>query len=347
MKALKKITFGRVLGFVAVLCLSWVTILITSESRLGRGSTEYLGHIYSSECHSYIKDGKYRIENMVTGKTTIKDIDWLLSAESCKDTLVVFSKNRKRGYFNRFTGEAVIPEQYTHAWVFSEGLAAVVSNEKVGFIDRQGKTVIDFHFPYLKDNAKSVAFVFRNGYSSMYDVSGKCGIIDKKGQWVLEPAYDCIHTPQYGKRIFDVGKFSGVLDDSLQILLSPEYKYIQLLEHYIIADKQDGSQVQIGYDGKVLNENIYSGVTILEYDSFEKTKEGGETIRKPTGLYSYSVYNSYGLMGQNGKPITPVLYGNITAIDKDLFLCTLKDSYSSVIINRQGTVIRNEAADLH
>lgn len=36
MKALKKITFGRVLGFVAVLCLSWVTILITSESRLGR-----------------------------------------------------------------------------------------------------------------------------------------------------------------------------------------------------------------------------------------------------------------------------------------------------------------------
>ena len=36
---------------------------------------------------------------------------------------------------------------------------------------------------------------------------------------------------------------------------------------------------------------IFSGVTILEYDSFEKTKEGGETIRKSTGLYSYSVYN--------------------------------------------------------
>lgn len=58
---------------------------------------------------------------MVTGKTTIKDIDWLLSAESCKDTLVVFSKNRKRGYFNRFIGEAVIPEQYTHAWGLFRG----------------------------------------------------------------------------------------------------------------------------------------------------------------------------------------------------------------------------------
>lgn len=347
MKTLKKITFGRVLGLIVVLCVCWVSILVNVEFYAARKSSEYLGDIYSSECHSYIKDGKYRIENMVTGKTTIQDIDWLLSSESCRDTLVVFSKNRKRGYFNRFTGEAVIPEQYAHAWVFSEGLAAVVSSEKVGFIDRQGKTVIDFQFPYLKDNAKSVAFVFSNGYSSMYDISGKCGVIDKKGKWVLEPSYDCIHTPQYGKRIFDVGKLSGVLDDSLQILLPAEYKYIQLLEHYMIADKQDGSQVQIGYDGKVLNENIYSGVTILEYDSFEKTKDGGETIKKPTGLYSYSVYNSYGLMGQNGKPITPVLYDNITAISKDLFLCTLKDSYSSVIIDRKGTVIRHEAVDLY
>lgn len=33
MKALKKIMFGRVLGLVAVLCVSWVTILITNGSR--------------------------------------------------------------------------------------------------------------------------------------------------------------------------------------------------------------------------------------------------------------------------------------------------------------------------
>ncbi len=29
----------------------------------------------------------------------------------------------------------------------------------------------------------------------MYDMSGKCGVIDKKGKWVLGPSYDCIHTP--------------------------------------------------------------------------------------------------------------------------------------------------------
>lgn len=339
MKALNKITFGRVLGFVAVLCIGWVTILITIESRRGCESTEYLGDIYSSECHSYVKDGKYRIENMITGKTTIDNIDWLLGSEAYEDTLVIFSKDRKRGYFNRFTGEAIIPAQYTHAWIFSEGLAAVVLDGKVGFINHQGKTVIDFRFSYFKDNARSVAFVFRNGYSSMYDASGKCGVINKRGEWVLTPSYDCIHTPQHGKRIFEVGKLCGVLDDSLHVLLPAEYKSIQLLDTYMIADKSDGSQVQIGYDGKILNENIYTNVAVLEYDSYENTKDGEGTIKRPTGLYSYSVYNTYGLMEQDGKPITPVLYDNITAISKDLFLCVLKDSYSSVVIDRKGNVV--------
>ena len=31
MKTLKKITFGRVLGLIAVLCLCWVSILVSVE----------------------------------------------------------------------------------------------------------------------------------------------------------------------------------------------------------------------------------------------------------------------------------------------------------------------------
>lgn len=75
MKALKKIMFGRVLGLVAVLCVSWVTILITNGSRWAHESTESSGGIYSSECHPFVKGGKYRTENMTIGKTTIKGID--------------------------------------------------------------------------------------------------------------------------------------------------------------------------------------------------------------------------------------------------------------------------------
>ena len=57
MKTLKKITFGRALGLIAVLCVCWVSILVSVEFYAARKSSEYLGDIYSSECHSYIKMG--------------------------------------------------------------------------------------------------------------------------------------------------------------------------------------------------------------------------------------------------------------------------------------------------
>lgn len=337
-KAMKKITFGRILGAIVVLCICWVSGLLTVSFYERHESDEFLADIYSSECHSFICNGKYRVMNMVSGKTTIDDIDWLFASEAYTDSLVVFSRKGKRGYFDRYTGEAAIPEQYTHAWIFSEGLAAVVSDDKVGFIDHRGKTVIDFQYPYMKDNKKQIAFVFHDGYSSMYDISGKCGIINKQGEWLVKPSYEYIQNPEYGKRIFcDEGKY-GVLDDSLHVLLPAEYQSVCLTDDYLIAYRPDGSQLQISYEGKILNENIYHDVTSLDY-SINKCKDSEEATMVPSGLYRYCSYNNYGLMGEDGKPLTALLYKDITAISKDLFLCSLKNTYSNVVIDRKGNVV--------
>lgn len=339
---MKKITFGKALGTIAVLCLLWVSVMLTIGFCEHYESEEQLADIYSSECRSFICDEKYSIRNVSTGKTTIDDIDWLFAADAYADSLVVYSKNLKRGYFDRYTGEAVIPAQYTHAWIFSEGLAAVVLNNKVGFIDRQGKTVIDFKFPYVKDNKKQIGLVFHGGYSSMYDATGKCGIINKKGEWVLKPSYEYIRNPQYGKRIFNDGGRYGVLDDSLHVLLSAEYRDITLLDDYLVADRPDGVQMQIAYDGKILNKNVYHDVTSLDYDTMERSEDGEGTVMKPTGVYQYGSYNLYGLMDDKGKPLTPTIYHSIRVISKDLFLCSLKDIYSKVIVDRKGNVVHSE-----
>lgn len=182
-------------------------------------------------------------------------------------------------------------------------MAAVVLNNKVGFIDHQGKTVIDFQFPYAKDNKKQVGLVFHDGYSSMYDATGKCGIINKKGEWVLKPSYEYIQNPQYGKRVFNDGKMYGVLDDSLHVLLPAEYRDIELLDDYLVADRPDGVQLQIAYDGRILNKNVYHDVTSLDYDTMERAEDGEGTIMKPTGIYRYGSYNLYGLMDEKGKPL--------------------------------------------
>lgn len=339
---MKKITFGKALGTIAVLCLLWVSIMLTIGFCEHYESDEQLADIYSSECRSYICNEKYSIRNMTTGKTTIEGIDWLFASDAYTDSLVVYSKNLRRGYFDRYTGEAVIPAKYTHAWIFSEGLAAVVLNDKVGFIDHKGKTIIDFQFPYIKDNKKQIGLVFHDGYSSMYNATGKCGIINKKGEWVLKPSYEYILNPQFGKRIFNDGEKYGVLDDSLQILLPAEYRDITLLDDYLVADRPDGVQLQMAYDGKILNKNVYHDVTSLDYDSMEKCEDGEGTIMKPTGIYQYGSYNLYGLMDNKGNPLTSPIYQSIRVISKDLFLCSLKDIYSKVIVDSKGNVVCDE-----
>ena len=164
MKKIMKV-LGKVLGAIAVLCLCIITVLVVKVYNRESRVREYEGELYSSECRSIsYSDGTYGIKNLRTGEITLKGITWMFASEAYTDSLVIYSKNYRRGYFNRFTGEAVIPEQYTHAWIFSEGLAAVVKEDKVGFIDRRGEVVIDFQYPYLKDNDRRVDFVFHEGY---------------------------------------------------------------------------------------------------------------------------------------------------------------------------------------
>ena len=90
--------------------------------------------------HSFA-DGKYRVYNNVTGKYTTEKIKWL-SETSENDSLAVYAIHGRRGYINTNTGEIVIKAEenaYTKAWVFSEGLAAVMKNGKVGFINKENK----------------------------------------------------------------------------------------------------------------------------------------------------------------------------------------------------------------
>lgn len=338
---MKASLFKRILAAVTVVCLCVITTIISLEYIKSNKEREYWEDTYSSECKSASTPKGYKIVNTKTGKTTIDKIDWLLASDQHKDSLVLFSKKRKRGYFNRFTGEIAIPEQYSHAWIFAEGLAAVVSNDKVGFINRQGKVVIDFQYPYFKENEKSVSFVFRNGYCSMFDESGKCGIINRKGEWVLRPVYDYIATPVFGKRLFiNDGKY-GVLDDSLQIAIPAEYTYIELMEESATVTRADESKSLLSYQGEVLNSCVYSSIVRLDYDTGKYTDDGTE-ISEPTGLYCYGMINSYGLMSEEGKPITPPLYSDIRTINKELFLCKLKNTFTYVIINRKGEIVQAE-----
>lgn len=253
-------------------------------------------------------DGNLTIKNTETGEVTAEKIKFDWTSSSPNDSLGVFCSKGKRGYYNSYTGKIVVEAQYRRAWIFSEGLAAVQKNGHIGFINRKGETVIPFHFPYHGNPLSE--FVFKDGHCVVADTTGKCGVIDREGKWLIKPLYD----------------------------------NISIYEDHAIVSKA-GSRMQVDYDGRVLNAFVLDAIEALTYteqERFENREGEIEYISKTikTGLFAYRVGGRWGLMDSNCNRLTEPLYSNIAAVDKNMFRATLLDRYSEVILNSRGIVMR-------
>ena len=253
-------------------------------------------------------DGNITIKNTQTGEVTAEKIKFDWTSSSPNDSLGVFCTDKKRGYYNSYTGKIVIPAQYRRAWVFSEGLAAVQKNGMIGFINRKGDVVIPFRYPYHGNPLSS--FVFDNGHCIVADTTGKCGVINRKGEWVIQPKYD----------------------------------NIDAYEEYVIASSA-GVRKQLTYEEKTINSFVVDNIkalTFMEKERYEN-KDGEIVyldIEVKTGLFSYSVGGRCGLMDANCRRLTDPLYSRIIAVDKNMYRALLLDSYSEVILNGKGEVMK-------
>ena len=253
-------------------------------------------------------DGNITIKNTQTGEVTAEKIKFDWTSASPNDSLGVFCTDKKRGYYNSYTGKIVIPAQYRRAWVFSEGLAAVQKNGMIGFINRKGEVAIPFKFPYHGNPLSS--FVFENGHCIVADTTGKCGVINRKGEWIIQPKYD----------------------------------NIDAYDEYVIASSA-GVRKQLTYEEKTINSFVVDNIRALTFTEKERYEnKDGEIvyldIEVKTGLFSYSVGGRCGLMDANCKRLTEPLYSRIIAVDKNMYRALLLDSYSEVILNGRGEVMK-------
>ena len=253
-------------------------------------------------------DGNITIKNTETGEVTAEKIKFDWTSASPNDSLGVFCSDGKRGYYNSYTGKIVVEAQYRRAWVFSEGLAAVQKNGHIGFINRRGEVVIPFIYPYHGNPLSS--FVFENGHCIVADTTGKCGVINKKGDWVIQPKYD----------------------------------NIDAYEEYVIASCA-GVRRQLTYDEKVINSFVVDNIKALTYEEKERYEnKDGEIvyldIEVKTDLFSYKVGGRCGLMDSNCRRLTEPIYSRIIAVDKNMYRALLLDGYSEVILNSKGEVMK-------
>lgn len=265
------------------------------------------------------------------------------------DSLVYYSDGERRGYFHMRDGRLVIEPIYEHAWIFSEGLAAVEEQGRIKFIDTAGRVVIDRGFKY---DVSDDGYVFHDGHCAVNDSTGRrMGLIDRTGNWVLPPVYSNIY-PQDTFWLLRTDDRMAVLTFGMDTVIPLVAASISIGDTAIDVTFPDHTQSQYDLQGKLLVANQIRDVEQLMYDTKELMYRTNRDVDEETeSYYSYDEYTSrkavasclryeaeygwYGLMSPDGRQITPPAYSSIEAISKDLYLC--KTDYGrGVILNSKG-----------
>ena len=293
-------------------------------------SNEYVSPyvIYHSSCPTYLY-------NATTGRRTATDIRWICKS-SDGDSLTCFStvEDQKRGYFNRFTGEVVIPAQYDKAWIFSEGVACVLDKGVLHFIDHKGQTLMGKGFPYTE---RIDDYCFHNGLCQMLGDDNRIGLIDKQGNWVVDPEYYEIEYDTKGFWLVRDRKWNyGLLDAKGQMLLPVEYNNITIHhgDSCIFVRRLDHLNQVLDFECNIINPCNFDEVEKMEYSTDEYDEEGVMKSATANCLRYRTIDWNYGLMDKNGNMITPPSYSSITAIGPDRYHCDGPNG--SVILDSKG-----------
>lgn len=345
--------FGRMLWYILATCASIILLYIVINIAWG-----YYWDIYwkvqhkqwekPTYCHDYWNhdlspdvlyhegNGDGYVYNKSIGRRTVTGLYWICKSEN-GDPWVCFSTGKKRGYFDINTGEVVIPALYEKAWVFSEDLACVMLDDKLGFINHEGEMVIENQFdysPYIGN------YCFHNGLCLMRSESGRMGMIDKLGAWAVDPIYTYIDRTTKGYWVVeDTCERKGLLDESGKTVLPCEFDavYFDWQDENISVRTKDHIDQVFDVQGNLLNAFDYQEINGMEFPTAGYDDYGDQNYATAhCMMYRTSDYHC-GLLDQSGKRLTAPLFTSITALGPDKYLC--KGPAGSVILNDKGKEI--------
>ncbi len=344
-----KSIFGRICWGAITVCIVAVTCMIGKAwyHEFYERPYRYSDHQRISANLTFTKpslgDKPGYIQNHQTGEVIIKGIDWIsLSAD--EDSLMVYSQKGKRGYINRYSGEISIPAQYDKAWVFAEGVAAVANGDSVYFIDHSGNSVNGKKFRY---NAKNRGYVYHGEHCAISVDGGKMGLIDKDGNWAVQPEYDwivseCNNYWKMRKGGSETGLWYAFNDNAEQVT-ETGYPILEISEDLgIVATLLNHLQVAYGFDGTKSDNFLIRDIEEMIYN-MPSWDENGDREVGITTLMRYRMPDGHeGLCTVNGDIVTEPLYWEVKPVSKDTYLCTYKDTQAGVIINSKGEIVKQQ-----
>jgi WG containing repeat len=202
--------------------------------------------------------------------------------------LFVVTVNGKDGFMDR-EGKIVIEPSFEKAFPFTEGLAGIQQRGMWGFIDTEGHMVIEPKFASVG--------LFSDGMASFQDqrLGNVFGYIDKSGEVVIKPQFDCAEEfrngiARVGFTTFESKLLSVVADVGTQC----EYRFIDRKgnfvtepspTHYAIGEPDE--LIHFTKNGRVGYLNAMGEVAIEpQFQAGSNFSEGLAYVNKD-GLFGY------------------------------------------------------------
>jgi len=110
---------------------------------------------------------------------------------------------------------------------FSEGMAPVRENGKIGFIDDAGKMVFQ---PAWESWDGDLSCRFSEGLAPI-KVGNQWGFIDRKGGWKITPRFELVGGFSEGLAVVRVGTGFGYLNTEGRIVIEPRFNYAVPFSH--------------------------------------------------------------------------------------------------------------------
>jgi hypothetical protein len=279
-----------------------------------------------------------------TGKKILTGLNWVILSPN--DSLAVFSKGHKRGYLNIFTGREVIPPTFNKAWVFSHGVAMVLQNDSIYYINHAGERVVDLGFD-MPDSEND--FTLERGYCRVKR-NGKYGAIDSTGRLCVPIEYDRVVKSYRGFWEICLNNKWGVMNGSSQIVFPCKYRIANVSEEngIFLSDSVYRCR-RYSYEGKLLDDFVIVEVYPLTYVTKEMNNDSS-LIHRPALCQKYEVQGERcGLMSKDGRPITEPIFHEIKAVGEDLYFCRYESNRDfiniggkegeGIIINGKGKIV--------
>jgi len=275
---------------------------------------------YQTELFPVKQNGKWGYINKL-GQIIIK-ANYLAAQPFSEDIAFVRTSKHLKAIDSLGNTIFKLPLNSNFPGAYSEGLAPFLVDGKYGFIDKTGKTVIDFQFDFARSFSDGLALIKLGDYY---------GFIDKEGKTVINPQFasatsfsDGLAAVRFKKTdllsafISKKGEISFYIPSELtKGFVKKNISEITSLELTGKSDQPSASNLSLGFNGRI----------------------AFDTRAFSENLVSVKINNQYGYINKDGKVVIEPQFSYADAFSEGLAQVSLRGKCA--FINQSGTIVIN------